>query len=63
MNISHMYRLPKVKLITGLSRSTIYRLVGEGKFPSPFKITNHASAWRATEIAEWVSSLQRKEPA
>jgi prophage regulatory protein len=46
-------RLPAVLATTGLGRSTIYRLVAEGSFPSPVKLGRRAVAWRWTDIEQW----------
>ena len=49
-------RLPQVKALVGLSRSSIYDLVAKGKFPAQRKITDHASGWRIGEIRAWLSN-------
>ena len=55
--ISHrMLRLPEVRDITGVSRSSIYKWMDEGKFPLPRKLSERAIAWDSREIAEWVNS-------
>ena len=46
-------RLPTVLATTGLGRSTIYRLVAEGSFPSPVKLGRRAVAWRWADIERW----------
>lgn len=33
-------RMPTVMRMTGLGRSTIYRLIAEHKFPSPVRLVN-----------------------
>jgi predicted DNA-binding transcriptional regulator AlpA len=38
-------RIDTVCAMTGLSVPTIYRLMGQNKFPAPVKITNTARAW------------------
>lgn len=48
-------RLNAVKTISGLSRSTIYRLEKDGKFPKRFKIGERAIGWSSKEIFEWVN--------
>lgn len=51
---SEWWRLPRVIAETGLSRPTIYRLMGDGKFPS-----NHAprsaraKVWFEDEVRAW----------
>ena len=47
-------RLPKVKAITGLSRSTIYLRMSEGKFPKHISLGSRAVGWLKTEVSEWM---------
>lgn len=47
-------RLPDVKRITGLSRSTIYLRVAEGKFPKPVSLGRRAVGWLESEIQQWL---------
>ena len=46
-------RIKTVLSQTGLARSTIYKLMSEGDFPQPVKITPKSSAWVSTEINDW----------
>jgi len=48
-----LLRLPAVMKLTGLGRSTIYRMVAEHRFPCPVRITNRAVAWRRTDVDQW----------
>lgn len=48
-------RLPAVLACTALKRSTIYDLIQRGKFPAPEKLTSHASGWRVSSVAAWLS--------
>ena len=50
-------RLPEVRRSTGLSRSTIYLRIGEGRFPKPINLGGRAVGWLEAEIQEW---LQRR---
>ena len=57
-NVTHaIQRLPAVKAITGLSRSTIYLRVAEGTFPKPVSLGGRAVGWLEAEIQDW---LQRR---
>ena len=47
-------RLPKVKAITGLSRSTIYLRMSEGTFPQKISIGLRAVGWLRSEVADWM---------
>jgi len=51
-------RLPEVKLMTGLSRSAIYRLERDGDFPRHWCPTPQVSVWDAGEVTAWID--QRK---
>ena len=39
---------------TGLSRSTIYRKIAEGKFPAQIKISVNGAGWREFDVNRWV---------
>jgi prophage regulatory protein len=47
-------RLPEVKTITGLSRSTIYFRIAEGTFPKQVSLGGRAVGWLENEIQEWL---------
>ena len=47
--------------IVGLGRSSIYRRVQEGTFPSPIKLgSTRASGWISTEVFEWIEDQVRR---
>jgi prophage regulatory protein len=46
-------RLPSVLRLTGLGRSTIYRLMAEHQFPNPVRLGPRAVAWRSTDLDQW----------
>jgi predicted DNA-binding transcriptional regulator AlpA len=39
----------------GLSRSTIYRWIAEGRFPKPVQLGGYAVAWAEDEIQNWIA--------
>ena len=47
-------RLPEVKVITGLSRSTIYFRMALGTFPKQVCLGGRAVGWLENEIQEWL---------
>ena len=49
-------RRHEVEKLTGLSRSTIYDLMGKGQFPRPVKLTGKAVGWPESAISEWLNS-------
>ena len=59
METKLLLRLPEVIHMTGLARSTIYKLISEGNFPSSLKLTRRTVAWSAGDIRQWVDSRAR----
>ena len=56
MNRHHtILRLPQVKARTGLSRSTIYLRISEGRFPKPVSLGGRAVGWIEAEVNDWLS--------
>jgi prophage regulatory protein len=54
-NMTHtILRLPAVKAATGLSRSTLYLRIAEGKFPKSVSLGARAVGWLESEIEEWL---------
>ena len=45
-----------VEEITGLSRSTIYDMMGKGQFPRPVKLTGKAVGWPESAVSAWLNS-------
>ena len=43
-------RLPIVKALTGLSRSTIYLRISEGRFPRPVSLGGRTVGWPELEV-------------
>ena len=54
-NPERLLRRPEVQQLTALPTSTLYRMLKEGRFPSPVKIGVRAVAWRAGEVADWLA--------
>lgn len=46
-------RMPTVMRMTGLGRSTIYRMIAESKFPRPVRLGTRAVAWRRADLDRW----------
>jgi prophage regulatory protein len=52
-SIPRLLRLPAVMEVTGLARSTVYRLIAERTFPAPVKLAKRAVGWRQDDLREW----------
>lgn len=55
MNQDRLLRLPVVKALTGLSRSTIYENIKKGLFPKQCKPSPGVSAWKESEIYDLIN--------
>ncbi len=49
-------RVKKVLLGTGMKKTTLYRKIREGSFPSPVHLTEHCVGWRLGDIRDWLKS-------
>ena len=47
-------RLPQVQSRTGLSRSTIYAFISQGRFPKPIALGTRSVGWVASSIDSWI---------
>ncbi len=56
MNYKSIWRLPEVMTRTGLSRSTIYELIRQDRFPSQINLGPRAVGWVAAEITDWIDA-------
>lgn len=51
-----LIRIDRVMALTQLSKSSIYKLVREGRFPQPTRLTLRASAWFEDEVFAWLEA-------
>jgi prophage regulatory protein len=49
-----LLRADTVSAIVGLSVPTLYRLMAQGEFPRPLRLTGHARAWRLSTVVGWI---------
>lgn len=54
-------RLPELLEVTGLSTSSVYRMMAEKKFPRPVRLGRNSVGWRSTSVQEWVTSRPEVE--
>lgn len=48
-------RLAEVRNRIPYSRSTIYQLIAQGKFPKPINLGARAVAWLENDIDDWIA--------
>ena len=58
--MQRILRRRDVEILTGLSRSTLYAMMANGKFPSPIKLGERAVGWQDKDFADWIASRPKK---
>ena len=48
-------RMPAVREATGISRTTIWRLVKQNQFPAPLKLSERTVGWRRVDVEKWIA--------
>lgn len=48
-------------ILGGVSRSTIWRWVADGKFPPPVYTPSGRPVWKMSDVAQWVDALGQRE--
>ena len=48
-------RLPELKSVTGLSKSSLYALIRAKSFPSPVQLGPRTVAWVRSEVRQWAA--------
>ena len=51
-----LIRLPEVRQKVGMSKSQIYKLIAQDKFPKPLKVSRRISCWVVAEVDSWVKN-------
>lgn len=49
-------RLPDVKAVTGLSKTSLYTLIRNRNFPAPVRLGPRAVAWVRSEVKQWAAN-------
>ena len=49
-------REPEVQRLTGLSRTTRWRMERQGRFPQRRQLTPRAVGWLVSDIEDWIQS-------
>ena len=53
-----LIRIDEVKRRVGLGKTMIYRLIKQGTFPPPYKLSPFASRWSEREIIGWIDQVK-----
>lgn len=49
-------RVSALSVRLGMSKSTIWRLTREGKFPKPIKLSDKVTVWQADNVLAWLEN-------
>jgi prophage regulatory protein len=55
-----LLRLKEVQQIVGLGKTFIYRLIGSGQFPAPYKPAENVARWSENEVNAWLATCAAK---
>ena len=61
--IPRLVYYPEIKKLTGLSRSTIWKMEKTGRFPRRRLISTNRVAWLESEVHDWIRSRAEVEGA
>ena len=56
---TRLLTLREVMAMTALSRSAIYALMAESRFPKPIRVGTRAVRWVEQEVADFIASRPR----
>jgi len=52
-----LIRITEVSDITSLSKSSIYRRIRQGEFPSSISLGGSVRVWRLEQVQQWIADL------
>jgi predicted DNA-binding transcriptional regulator AlpA len=58
LNAGYMLRISALAPRLGVSKNTIWRLVRQGKFPKPIKLSDGVTVWKAEDVLAWLDSKE-----
>ena len=58
-NDDRLLSIKEVLEMVGVSKSTLYKMIAEDRFPRPVRIRLRGARWWQSEITEWVNSRPR----
>ena len=58
-----MLRMAEVARLTGISGSTVKRMVIDGRFPKPMRLSPRRIGWKPGEVKTWIRQLDDQRRA
>jgi len=56
-------RIKQVLQFVPTSRTTLWRWVKEGKFPTPLRLSEAMTVWKAEDVKNWIDQQGKEEQA
>lgn len=56
-----LLRIGEVVQLLGISKPTVYRLMNEGEFPRPIRLSKARVAWLQADLETWLESRPTSE--
>lgn len=53
-----LIRIDEVKRRAGLGKTMIYRLIQQGRFPPPYKLSPFVARWSEHEVVGWIDRVK-----
>ncbi|QNM82400.1 AlpA family phage regulatory protein [Sphingomonas sabuli] len=53
---NNLLGLKRVREMTSLGKSTIYRMIAGKQFPRPLRLSERRVAWRQSDINDWLDT-------
>ena len=51
-----LLRRQQVEALIGVSRSALYAMMADNRFPRPLQISTRAVRWKRTDVMAWIES-------
>ena len=61
LTLHRLLRLPEVRQLVGLSRSSIYQLKSERRFPQSVRVGLRSVWWRMADVLAWQAQVEKRD--
>lgn len=61
--VMKVWRMKRLKEVTGLGRSTVYKYIAEGLFPKQIQLGPRCVGWLEEEVLKWIEERVKERLA
>lgn len=58
LSADRLVKLPEVVRRVGLGKTMLYQMIGQGRFPAPYKLSPFVARWSDQEISDWINEMK-----